>query len=103
MLNPKKIEQLVIYELNCNLESIRKVKLLLSELEESTLNENDCLYFYIFQNRINPTNFYILSGWGNETFIERYHNQPYLRALTKKIRSLLFDNPKLVFNNHIEN
>jgi quinol monooxygenase YgiN len=82
-------ERHLIVEFRCKPENMERVKGLLLEFIGPARQEEGCLYYDLYQNIAEPTRFFILDGWTDQTRVDRHGQHPNVSRVLEKLLPLL--------------
>ena len=82
-------------------EKLEELRSRLLEMVNLTLKEEGCLFYNLHVDRSDPSIFYFLEGWKNESALAFHDQTPYVQAIIKDAPNLTVDGIKVNFMSRI--
>ena len=82
-------------------EKLVELRERLLEMVQFTSKEEGCLFYNLHVDRSDPSIFYFLEGWKNESALAFHDQTPYVKAIIKDASVLTTDGIKVNFMTRI--
>lgn len=82
-------------------EKLIELRERLLEMVRFTSKEEGCLFYNLHVDRSDPSIFYFLEGWKNESALAFHDQTPYVQAIIKDAPNLTVDGIKVNFMSRI--
>ena len=82
-------------------EKLNELRERLLEMVRFTSNEEGCLFYNLHVDRSDPSIYYFLEGWKNESALAFHDQTPYVQAIIKDAPNLTVDGIKVNFMSRI--